>query len=482
MRLPSHRHVNRDALALALEVVGDAGSEPRILDLGCGDGAVAVELARVGAHVTGVDISPVAVERARAANPELEFVVVSADEALPFADAAFDAVVCLHVLEHVADTQHLLSEARRVLAPGAGSRSRSVPRPDRACARVDLRAPSTTRSSRCCASTPAIARAAARRVRLRATSRRWRPPAAHALVELCRRGGLRPRPARLFSLYAAAPPPPPGPARSCAPRATARARRLRRGRRRAPPAARGCGPRASTAVQRRRRGRSRPQQRRRGTARRDAAAATDSGLAGLQPHRVLERSPARGRRRVLDRGASSKYGSIESGLMSRRSRRTRAPAEVAVARQRQRVVALVVGPPRLHHRNTVSAANGRRRERQGDAASAPAPRPCAATRPASPRRGPAGCVERPAARHPAGAEEAGDRDRRHEPGPVERRVHAEHDRHQGQRREPEALGGPGGRHARRQPSVRLAASSHAASAPGSTSRPSRPRSASVWCT
>jgi 2-polyprenyl-6-hydroxyphenyl methylase/3-demethylubiquinone-9 3-methyltransferase len=78
---------------------------------------VTAELARVGAEVSGVDISRVAVERARAANPELEFGVVSADEALPFADAAFDAVVCLHVLEHVADTQHLLSEARRVLAP-----------------------------------------------------------------------------------------------------------------------------------------------------------------------------------------------------------------------------------------------------------------------------------------------------------------------------------------------------------------------------
>jgi 2-polyprenyl-3-methyl-5-hydroxy-6-metoxy-1,4-benzoquinol methylase len=123
---PDHRHVNRIALGFALEVVRNAGSQPRVLDLGCGDGRVAAEMAKAGAHVTGVDISRVAVERARAANPELEFVVVSANEALPFADVAFDAVVCLHVLEHVADTQHFLSEARRVLAPG-GRLAVSVP-------------------------------------------------------------------------------------------------------------------------------------------------------------------------------------------------------------------------------------------------------------------------------------------------------------------------------------------------------------------
>jgi ubiquinone/menaquinone biosynthesis C-methylase UbiE len=118
--VPHHRHVNRDALGLAVEVVRRAGSpssQPRVLDLGCGDGLLAAELARTGARVTGADISPVAIERARVAHPELEFEVIASDEPLPFGDAAFDAVVCLHVLEHVADTQHFLSEARRVLAP-----------------------------------------------------------------------------------------------------------------------------------------------------------------------------------------------------------------------------------------------------------------------------------------------------------------------------------------------------------------------------
>ena len=97
-----------------------------MLDLGCGDGAVTAELAQDGVHVTGVDVSPVAIERARAAHPQIEFETAASDEPLPFGDAAFDAVVCLNVLEHVADTQHFLSEARRVLAP-AGIVGLTVP-------------------------------------------------------------------------------------------------------------------------------------------------------------------------------------------------------------------------------------------------------------------------------------------------------------------------------------------------------------------
>jgi SAM-dependent methyltransferase len=120
--VPSERRLEPAALELALETVrkvnpGTGGKPVRVLDLGCGDGRVAAELVRAGAQVTGVDPSRVALERARASYPELDFAAVSQDGGLPFADVSFDVVVCLNVLQHVADTQRLLSEARRVLAP-----------------------------------------------------------------------------------------------------------------------------------------------------------------------------------------------------------------------------------------------------------------------------------------------------------------------------------------------------------------------------
>ena len=97
----------------------DAGrGEGRLLDLGCGDGALAARAAERGALVTGIDPSPTALERARAAHPGISWALPEADGRLPLRDSTFDVVTCVHVLEHVADTQALMSEARRVLAPG----------------------------------------------------------------------------------------------------------------------------------------------------------------------------------------------------------------------------------------------------------------------------------------------------------------------------------------------------------------------------
>ena len=130
-QLPSQRRLEPAVLEFALDAVRKArprssGERVRVLDLGCGDGRVTAELARAGAQVTGVDPSRVAIERARKTHRELDYLVVSADEGLPFADVSFDAVVCLNVLEHVVDTQRLVSEARRVLVPG-GILSIAVP-------------------------------------------------------------------------------------------------------------------------------------------------------------------------------------------------------------------------------------------------------------------------------------------------------------------------------------------------------------------
>jgi 2-polyprenyl-6-hydroxyphenyl methylase/3-demethylubiquinone-9 3-methyltransferase len=91
----------------------------RVLDVGCGDGTFAAGVGGRGSEkVIGLDFAPTALERARAAHPELEFVAPRPDGAFPFPDASFDTVTCVNVLQHVADTQAFMSEVRRVLVPG----------------------------------------------------------------------------------------------------------------------------------------------------------------------------------------------------------------------------------------------------------------------------------------------------------------------------------------------------------------------------
>ena len=82
-----------------------------LLDVGCGSGRMLEELAAFGA-VSGVDPSPDAVHAACAR--DVAEVRQAAAEALPFADACFDVVTCLDVLEHTLDDRLALRELRRV--------------------------------------------------------------------------------------------------------------------------------------------------------------------------------------------------------------------------------------------------------------------------------------------------------------------------------------------------------------------------------
>jgi SAM-dependent methyltransferase len=89
----------------------------RVLDLGCGDGWLTAELARLGADPIGVEVAQAAVDRARGRHPELDIRLAEIDGPLPLADTSVDVVWSSEVIEHVADTARWLSEVRRVLRP-----------------------------------------------------------------------------------------------------------------------------------------------------------------------------------------------------------------------------------------------------------------------------------------------------------------------------------------------------------------------------
>jgi len=91
-----------------------------LLDVGSGDGAFARELARRGARVTGVECSEAQLALCREVPPVADECYVSGvGEALPFPDAAFDAVVLRASLHHVPPGRmaDALREAVRVTRP-----------------------------------------------------------------------------------------------------------------------------------------------------------------------------------------------------------------------------------------------------------------------------------------------------------------------------------------------------------------------------
>ena len=104
------------------EVMRDAAGvpSPRVLDLGCGTGALAACLldAIPGCSLAGVDLSPRMVEVARARLRDRAEVLLGDAERLPFHDAAFDVVVCNDSFHHYPDPERAVFQAWRVLATG----------------------------------------------------------------------------------------------------------------------------------------------------------------------------------------------------------------------------------------------------------------------------------------------------------------------------------------------------------------------------
>src|SRR3989442_653522 len=96
-------------------------NEDRVLDVGCGTGVVAITAARLGAHATGLDLTPELLERAREnariSEVSIEFREGDA-ESLPFEDSSFDVVLSQFGHIFAPRPEVAISEMLRVLKPG----------------------------------------------------------------------------------------------------------------------------------------------------------------------------------------------------------------------------------------------------------------------------------------------------------------------------------------------------------------------------
>lgn len=100
-----------------LEEIGRIDETSAVLELGCGTGDVAAQLAGLGCRVVGIDFSENMVDIASNRFPEIKFEVADA-EAIPSDAGAFDVVVSCYTAHHFARPERVFEEARRVLKPG----------------------------------------------------------------------------------------------------------------------------------------------------------------------------------------------------------------------------------------------------------------------------------------------------------------------------------------------------------------------------
>jgi SAM-dependent methyltransferase len=94
----------------------------QVLDVGCGPGVLAAEVARrcPHAHVRGLDLSPTRLAEAKQlgkGQSNLQFQQGDA-AALPFDDASLDLIYCRFLLEYLPDKHQAVAEMARVCAPG----------------------------------------------------------------------------------------------------------------------------------------------------------------------------------------------------------------------------------------------------------------------------------------------------------------------------------------------------------------------------
>jgi ubiquinone/menaquinone biosynthesis C-methylase UbiE len=116
-------HSRESFLNLLLEMSG-VGPEDEVLDVACGPGLVACAFAARARHVTGIDLTPAMIARARQIQQERGLTNLTWQIGnvlpLPYPDAAFSLVVSRYSFHHFLDPRAVWAEMLRVCRPGGG--------------------------------------------------------------------------------------------------------------------------------------------------------------------------------------------------------------------------------------------------------------------------------------------------------------------------------------------------------------------------
>lgn len=88
----------------------------KVLDVGCGNGIISMNLGKEGYNVKGIDISDKAIEKANANNPfdNVSFEHLSAEQLIAKGEQ-YEAIICSEVLEHLEDPGELLDKLHQSL-------------------------------------------------------------------------------------------------------------------------------------------------------------------------------------------------------------------------------------------------------------------------------------------------------------------------------------------------------------------------------
>lgn len=93
-------------------------SSARVLDVGCGDGIIGSMLTPLEYGTIGVDVSGRALELAQRHYAEVRALDLDRDETPEGWQSAFDAVVCLEVLEHIEEPRRAIERIHQICKPG----------------------------------------------------------------------------------------------------------------------------------------------------------------------------------------------------------------------------------------------------------------------------------------------------------------------------------------------------------------------------